>query len=168
MFDIVIKIEQAGLAIEADRLNRAVEIILTEEGVEAAAISVAVVDDSTIHDLNRRFLDHDEPTDVLSFDLAEEDGCLEGDVVVSVETAQRAAARLEWPAGDELLLYVVHGTLHLVGYDDLDAESRMEMRGRERYYLAKFGLQPPAGDLSVESAPGSTEEKPELLLSHEF
>jgi probable rRNA maturation factor len=168
MFDIVIKIEHAGFAIDADRLNRAVEIILTEEGVEAAAISVAVVDDSTIHDLNRRFLDHDESTDVLSFDLAEEDGRLEGDVIVSVETAQRAAAQLQWPAGDELLLYVVHGTLHLVGYDDLDAESRMEMRGRERYYLAKFGLQPPEGDPSGESAVGSTEVKPELLLAHEF
>ena len=50
---------------------------------------MAVVDDPTIHDLNRRFLDHDEPTDVLSFMLDDEGGRLEGDVIVSADTAAR-------------------------------------------------------------------------------
>jgi probable rRNA maturation factor len=168
LIDIAIKIEYPGSGIDTDRLNRAVEVVLMEEGVEAAAIIVAVVDDARIRDLNRRYLDHDEPTDVLSFDLADENGRLEGDVVVSAEMAERAATRLLWPAGDELLLYVIHGILHLVGYDDLDVPSRTDMRRRERHYLARFGLHPPAIDLAGESPDGSQEGNPELLLSHEF
>jgi probable rRNA maturation factor len=167
MFNIEINNQQAHLAIDGDRLTRAVEMILSAEGVEAAAVNVATVDDPTIHDLNRRFLDHDEPTDVLSFILDDEAGRLEGDVIVSADTAARTAAQLQWPAADELLLYVIHGTLHLVGYDDLDPVSRSEMRERERHYLAQFGLQSPSTDAENDkletSPPGTTE----LLVAHE-
>ena len=167
MFTIEINNQQDRLTIDADRLTRAVEMILAEEGVEAAAINLAVVDDPTIHDLNRRFLDHDEPTDVLSFLLDEEAGQLEGDVIVSADTAARTAAQLQWPASDELLLYVVHGTLHLIGYDDLDPDSRGEMRERERHYLAEFGLPSPSIDPENDRLAGSSKGTSELLLSHE-
>jgi probable rRNA maturation factor len=167
MFTIEINNQQNRLTIDTDRLTRAVELILAEEGVEAAAINVAIVDDPTIHDLNRRFLDHDDPTDVLSFVLDEEAGRLEGDVIVSADTATRTAAQLQWPASDELLLYAVHGTLHLVGYDDLDPDSRSEMRERERHYLAKFGLSSPSIDPENDRLASSSKGTPELLLSHE-
>ena len=55
------------LAVDVDGMRRAVDAVLEEEGIQTAAINVAIVDDAAIHDLNRRFLDHDEPTDVLSF-----------------------------------------------------------------------------------------------------
>ncbi len=141
MFNIEISNRQKLLAIDADGLRRAVAAVLEEEGLENAAIEVAVVDDPTIHDLNRRFLNHDEPTDVISFLLDDENG-VEGDVIVSAETALRSAGRYDWPAADELLLYVVHGTLHLVGYDDLDPTARAEMRSREKHFLAAMGLHP--------------------------
>jgi len=167
MFTIDINNKQDRLTIDPDRLTRALEMILREEGVEAAAISLAIVDDPTIQDLNRRFLDHDEPTDVLSFVLDEEAGRLEGDVIVSADTAARTAAQLQWSAGDELLLYTVHGALHLVGYDDLDPDSRGEMRERERHYLAKFGLSSPSIDPENDRLASSSKETSELLLSHE-
>jgi probable rRNA maturation factor len=141
MLTIEISNRQNLLGVDVERLRRAVAAVLEEEGLENAAINIAVVDDPTIHALNRRFLKHDEPTDVLSFLLDDESG-LEGDVIVSAETAVRSAGRYDWPATDELLLYVIHGTLHLVGYDDLDAASRAEMRCREKHYLAALGLQP--------------------------
>ena len=83
-----------------------------------ARISVAVVDDATIAVLNRQFLRHEGPTDVLSFLLEQDEDGLEGEVVVSAETARRTAPRFGWSEGEELLLYVIHGTLHLAGYDD--------------------------------------------------
>lgn len=141
MFTIEISNRQSLLDADIERLRGAVAAILEEEGLAAAAVNVALVDDPTIHDLNRRFLNHDEPTDVLSF-LLEDGERLEGDVIVSVETAIRSAARYDWTAVDELLLYVIHGTLHLVGYDDLDADSRAKMRGREKHYMEAFGLAP--------------------------
>jgi probable rRNA maturation factor len=167
MLNIEINNQQDRLAIDGDRLTRAVEMILADEGVEAAAINVAIVDDPTIHDLNRRFLDHDEPTDVLSFVLDDDAGRLEGDVVASADTAVRTAAQLQWPGSDELLLYVIHGTLHLVGYDDLDLESRREMRKREQHCLAQFGLQSPSTDPDNDQVEASPEGITELLVVHE-
>lgn len=125
------------------RIRRAVGLVLDAAGITAGAISVAIVDDATIHRLNAQFLQHDEATDVLSFVLERRPGYLEGEVVASGDTAARTAARMGWPADDELLLYVVHGVLHLVGYDDLDEGPRQAMRRRETEVLAQLGLTAP-------------------------
>jgi probable rRNA maturation factor len=167
MFEIEIINQQSQLAVDCERLRRAVELILSYEGIEQATINIAIVDDPTMHDLNRRFLDHDEPTDVLTFPFDDEAGRLEGDVIVSADTAVRMAAQLQWAAGDELLLYVVHGILHLVGYDDLDPDALTEMCDRQRHYLCTLGLQPPPSDSPDDFFERSREGKPELLLSHE-
>lgn len=140
--EIQIADQQQAIAVDHERLRTAVSRILDDAGITSAEVSLAIVNDSAIHELNRRFLDHDEPTDVLSFLLARQDERLEGEVIVSADTAVRQAAQFNWEPGDELLLYVVHGTLHLVGYDDADAASQAEMRSRERHYLAGFGLSP--------------------------
>jgi probable rRNA maturation factor len=127
------------------RLRTAIEGVLDEAGVRRATLSVALVDDPTIHRLNREFLAHDFPTDVVTFPLSDDGSdALEGEIVVSVDTAARAAARLDWPAADELLLYVVHGALHLVGYDDQDPDALAAMRAAERRHLARWGLEPPS------------------------
>ena len=94
-------------------------------------ISVAVVDDAAISKLNEEFLRPPGPTDVLSFLLERGDEFLDGEVVVSAETALRMAPRYGWSAGEELLLYVIHGTLHLAGYDDATPQQRAMMRSRE-------------------------------------
>lgn len=131
------------------RMTDAVESILSDASYDSAQISVAIVDDPTIHDLNRQYLEHDFPTDVLSFTLAEQDSHLEGQLVVSLDTAAAQAAEYGWKTEDELLLYVVHGTLHLVGYDDGTAEQREEMRVQERRVLERFGLTPRYDDVTT-------------------
>lgn len=135
--------EQSACTLDESLIRQAVLRILAEEGVNSGQISVALVDDHTIHEINRRHLQHDYPTDVISFVLDSHDGYLDGEVVASADTANAVAKDLGWPAQNELLLYVVHGTLHLVGYDDLSDSDRDEMRTRERKYLAHFGLVPP-------------------------
>jgi probable rRNA maturation factor len=164
MVQIEINNQQSRLSIDCERLSRVAETVLATEGIEEATINIAVVDDPTIHDLNRRFLNHDEPTDVLSFPFDDDAGRLEGDVIVSADTAVRMAAQLQWAASDELLLYVVHGVLHLVGYDDLDPNSRAEMHERQRDYLLRLGVRPPA-DFEGDVAERSTDAKPEPLLA---
>jgi probable rRNA maturation factor len=109
-------------------------------GVTDGVVTVVVVDDPTIHDLNRRHLDHDYPTDVLSFAIEQRDGYIEGDIVASADTAARMAPQFGWAAEDELLLYVVHGALHLAGFDDLAQAKLQEMRAAERQVLGEFGL----------------------------
>lgn len=127
---------------DAKRLRAAVLAVLAGEGIGRANISLAVVDDPTIHELNRRYLDHDEPTDVISFVLEQSDDIVDGQIVVSADTAAAAAKRYGWTSADELLLYAIHGTLHLVGYDDRTAQAKRSMRQCERRYLAHFGLRP--------------------------
>jgi len=138
--------DQTTCAIDEPVIRKAVLDILAGEGVTSGQISVAIVDDATIREVNRRHLQHDYATDVISFVLDREGGCLDGEVIVSADTARAVAADLAWPAEDELLMYVVHGTLHLVGYDDRTDSDREEMRSRERHYLAGFGLVPPWED----------------------
>jgi probable rRNA maturation factor len=141
---IVVEIanQQTVVAIDEDRLRRGICGVIAGESVHRANISLAVVDDATIHDINRRFLNHDCPTDVLSFVLEREEGFFEGEIVASAETAARTAQSFGWTPDDELLFYVIHGALHLVGYDDQSIEAQKEMRDREIFYLNQFGLSP--------------------------
>ena len=88
---------------------------------------MAIVDDPTIHELNRRYLDHDYATDVLSFAFEQSPVLIDGEIVVSGYMAAATAARCGWPAEDELLLYLIHGTLHLVGFDDQAPDHAVQM-----------------------------------------
>jgi probable rRNA maturation factor len=142
MLTIEISYQPTSGKFDLARLTRAAEAILRDAQIERAAVSIAVVDDPTIHKLNRQYLEHDSPTDVLSFLLESGPADVEGEVIVSADTAARRAAEFGWTGDDELLLYVIHGTLHLVGYDDKTDQERTKMRSAERRYLALFGLQP--------------------------
>lgn len=141
--EIAIANQQDALHVDADRFRRAIEKIVIDAGVRTASISVAIVDDATIHRLNREFLEHDYPTDVLSFVLDQDDHHLDGEIILGAEQALRVATAYGWPAEDELLLYAIHGTLHLVGYDDQDDRSREQMQAGERKYLAYCGVALP-------------------------
>ena len=145
MIKVEIANEQSKHAIDCELLQQAVRAVLVGESLEAANISVAVVDDVTIHDLNRKYLEHDYATDVLSFLLSDPGECLEGEIVVSADTAAREAVNYRCDATDELLLYLVHGALHLVGYDDATDADRAAMRAKERQYLAELGREPANG-----------------------
>jgi probable rRNA maturation factor len=141
-FNIEIADEQTSHRIDLARLKPAVERILANAGIRSAEISIAIVDDARMHALNREYLAHDYPTDVLSFVLEqnEENRSLDGEIIVSADYAAREAARYGWTADDELLLYVIHGALHLVGHDDQTTEGRQAMREVEAEHLAGFGL----------------------------
>lgn len=128
--------------IDEAALSAALAEVLADEGITAASISLAIVDDREMHQLNRRHLNHDWPTDVLSFVLDADEAGLAGEIIVSVETAAAVAVRYGWKMDDELLLYVIHGALHLAGFDDTTAAARREMRRREQHHLARYGLEP--------------------------
>jgi len=143
MLRIDVALDHQPFPIDVERLRKAVRSVLDDHGFEQGSVSLAIVDDAVIHDVNRRFLQHDEPTDVVTFVLEQDEGMLEGELVLGADVAARTAAELGVQPDDELLLYAIHGALHLVGYDDLSDEPRVEMRRQEREYLAAFGLQLP-------------------------
>jgi probable rRNA maturation factor len=120
------------------RIKEVVKKIAKEHGYAEGEISIAVIDDAGIHRLNREFLQHDWPTDVITFPLSDDENWLDGEIVVSRETADRLAINLPWSGDDELLLYVIHGTLHLVGFDDQDEGSSREMKIEEKRWLIEM------------------------------
>jgi probable rRNA maturation factor len=85
-------------------------------------------------------LGHDYPTDVISFAYSQETPVIEGELVVSVDTARQRAKDLGWSSRSELLLYVVHGVLHIAGMDDHDESDRVAMRAAEKRVMRKLGI----------------------------
>ena len=134
---------ETSAAVDSALIHHAVSVVLKPAKLAEATISVAVVDNHQMWELNRKYLDHDYPTDVLSFRLSDDDLPLEGDVIVNHEMAAEKARQLgdaQWTTQHELVLYVVHGTLHLVGYDDTNQQQREEMQRQERAALQRLGI----------------------------
>jgi probable rRNA maturation factor len=131
---------QKTLPVDRRRMRRAILAILRDAGISAANISVALVDNPTIAKLHERFLGDPNPTDVLSFLLERSEKSLEGEVVASADAARASAPRYKSTPEDELLLYVIHGTLHLVGYDDATPRQRAAMRKKEMEYSRVHAL----------------------------
>src|SRR4051812_12408351 len=140
MFKIKIASPQEVVPLDRGRLREIAKSVLENEGVAAAEVSLAFVDNPTIHRLNKQFLGHDEPTDVLSFPLSDSPRKLAGELVVGAEVARERAAELGHDVQAELALYVIHGLLHLCGHDDHDEADARRMRECERHYLAGLGL----------------------------
>ena len=137
MITIAITNRQKTLPVDRRRIRRAVGAIVRNAGIAAARVGVAIVDDPAIAKLHAEFLNDPDPTDVLSFVLERSEGVLEGEVVVSADTAKACAPRYKCSADEELLRYVIHGTLHLVGFDDMTPKDRAVMRREETRYLAE-------------------------------
>ncbi|MGZ0170972.1 MAG: rRNA maturation RNase YbeY [Planctomycetales bacterium] len=161
MYEIEIADNQERLTIDEDFVTEIVRQTLQTEQVSSATISVAIVDNAQIHELNRQYLNHDYETDVLSFLLEESTDqqhdpsvdtprgagkTIDGEVIVSADMAVDMAADYSWEAIDELTLYIVHGLLHLCGYDDLTAEELPIMRARECHVFEVLGRPKPTRD----------------------
>jgi probable rRNA maturation factor len=141
MGKISIASPQEIVVIDRGRMREIVRTVLEGEDEPNAEISLAFVDNPTIHRLNMRYLQHDEPTDVLSFPLSEPgSNRLAGELVLGVEVALAQAAERGHEVQVELALYVIHGLLHLCGYDDHAPGDRVRMRQKESAYLRQLGL----------------------------
>jgi len=128
-------------------LKDAARAVLAGEKVTAAKIVLAFINNEHMQRLNKQFLEHDEPTDVMTFPYSKHTSAkLEGEVVMSYEIAAEYAADRGHEMKYELLLYVIHGCLHLCGYDDRNDKQSKQMRKKEREYLKKLKLPDVAGE----------------------
>ncbi len=123
-------------------LRRTAEATLASQNIDRAKINIAIVTDEEIAKLNEKHLDHKGPTDVLSFNLSDEgDTDLEGEIIVSFDTAKREANRRQHPVEAELSLYVAHGLLHLAGHDDATEDQANQMHEIEDRILSSIGMK---------------------------
>ena len=98
-------------------------------------ISIIFCSDNYILDVNIRYLHHDYFTDVITFDYCEGDR-LSGDLFISIDSVRENAIEFGTEFDEELHRVIVHGLLHLIGYDDHTQEDQKVMRGKEDYYLS--------------------------------
>ncbi len=114
----------------------AIRFVLRREKRSARMISCVIVSDEEIHALNSRFLQHDEPTDIITFPL--EDDPLEAELVISADTARRQANEYGVTMRDECARLAIHGMLHLCGYDDRTETDRTAMKAREDFLVGQY------------------------------
>lgn len=136
---------QRRVSIPRHRVLRTARRALSHLGRPGAGVHLTFVDDALIRGLNARYLGRRRSTDVLAFPLeAPGPSGLWGEIVVSAETARRQARHLRIPVALELDLLVVHGLLHLAGYDDGEAREARLMHQREREILERAAPGLPA------------------------
>jgi probable rRNA maturation factor len=113
---------QKLIPLDSKKLRRVAKTILTDLALTDAEVSVSFVDDGQIRELNQRFLGRDKPTNVLAFSMREGEFVslhpqLLGDVVISADTAQRQSNRFGLSETEMVILLMIHGILHLLGYE---------------------------------------------------
>lgn len=175
-FEIDISNNQNSVQVDISQLRQAMENAIKIEQVASAILSLSIVDNEAIHAINREHLQHDYPTDVISFqldfaiesddefedddsdndnqnkdddrpiesrpELRAQGAMIEGEIIASAQMASEMASSGQWTAMNELTLYVIHGLLHICGYDDLTPDEKDVMRARERAILRELGLTP--------------------------
>jgi probable rRNA maturation factor len=131
--------EQNGVSItffNEDLIRNWIRIVLHKEDAEPGHLQFVFCDDKRLLELNKTFLNHHTLTDIITFNYNEELGGISGDVFISYERIMDNAVKYKVSPENELRRVIVHGVLHLLGYDDKDAASKQVMRSKENYYLS--------------------------------
>jgi len=126
---------QSVAKIDKKKVIKCAEGVLKSMGENDAELSLVLVNDMHIRNLNWKYRRNDSATDVLAFPMRDArrlSGAILGDAVISVETAKREAKKRKKDLQDELDLYIVHGILHLLGYDDEKIRARKKMKEKEK------------------------------------
>ena len=108
--------------VSEDLLRSAICLVMDKNGITGGEISLALLGDQAIRELNRIYLGQDRPTDVIAFALHEEGESVLGDVYIGYEQAMYQAGEMDIPLTEEIVRLVIHGTLHVLGHEHPDTE----------------------------------------------
>ncbi len=136
--EVVVVSRTQAVRIPRKRIARLAAFLAREEGCAFTEVEVAVVDRSEMAELHWRYLHRRGETDVLSFDVSDPGAPESVQIVVCGPVAASQARRLGVGVQRELLLYVAHGLLHRMGYDDTDERSARRMQNRQEALLEAF------------------------------
>jgi probable rRNA maturation factor len=144
--EVVVQNRQKKLRVRTTEVRKTAEKILRDLECHGCELSILLVDDDEMRHLNLEYLDRDHPTNVLAFPMREGGDKdmhpdLLGDVIISTETAKREAHHRGVTLGEEMALLLVHGILHLLGYDHEGAsDEAAAMEAKEQEILSRLGF----------------------------
>lgn len=142
---IIVKNLQNRIPVNSKKIVKTVQRVLSQEGIKKSGeITLCFVNDAKIKALNLKYLGRNNPTDVMAFDITEpkDKDKIFADIAVSTERAIDNARTFKTSPYFELYLYVIHGVLHILGYDDKSKKDKLVMRKREKDILKALNLSP--------------------------
>ena len=140
---IAVQNKQREFPVPKAKITAVIRAFLKLEGIDCQEVSVAFISDKNMRTMHLEFFDDPSPTDCISFPIDSDDGKgykYLGEVFVCPQVAWQYASENKLNYLDELALYVVHGMLHLCGYDDCDPQTRRVMRKKEQYHMGYLRL----------------------------
>ncbi len=149
--EIIIKDLQVKVPLNPPQIRKITKTILRHEGIDNAVLSVVFVSYQRIKSLNKKYLARNHATDVLAFDLRDNvpskpksrqrPKILVGDIFISTDAALKNAQMYKTTLAQELSLYIIHGLLHLLGFDDHQVIEIKKIRKKEQEILLLLGAQ---------------------------
>jgi len=136
----VVILNSSGENIDSRLLERAVHETLTRHEAASGDVSILLTSDDEVRDLNARFRGIDEATDVLTFPSGTDLFGSLGEIAIATSYAARQAALRNWSAQEEIAHLVIHGSLHLAGFDDIEDDQRAAMLREQNLIAGKLGL----------------------------
>jgi probable rRNA maturation factor len=115
-----------------------IQEVIHQEGCELTCLNFIFCSDAYLHTKNLQYLQHDTWTDVITFDYSDTPQQIEGDVYISIERVQENACKYRHSFWQELYTVMIHGVLHLLGYQDKKESDKVMMRNKEAFYVAKM------------------------------
>ena len=113
-----------------------IDKIILKEGYKQGDINIIFCSDDYLHQINLKYLKHNTLTDIVTFNMSENEGVISGDIYISIERAKENARTYQVSTSQEVMRLIVHGILHLAGYKDKTLEDKENMRAKEDYYLS--------------------------------
>lgn len=121
---------------EQDKIRKWIAGFIKDEGYKLDHINYIFCSDKYLFELNQKYLDHDTYTDIITFDLSEKKGFIYGEIYISIQRVKANAKKFGIPFIHELHRVMIHGIIHLCGYNDKTSKQKSEMRAKEDEYLA--------------------------------
>ncbi|MCK9480173.1 MAG: rRNA maturation RNase YbeY [Bacteroidia bacterium] len=118
-----------------------IKAIMNDHKVDFSSITITMLNDSALLEINQNFLNHDYFTDIITFTYSDEDEPIEAELFISADMVESNAKKYNVSYHKELLRVIFHGCLHLCGFDDHSEEERKEMKREENFYVMKFALK---------------------------
>ncbi len=138
MIEVVRSVEHVAVSFSRKQAAAVVEFVLHSEKKNNASIHIIFVGDKYITAINKKFLNHNFTTDVITFPL-EKRKIISAEIYLNVQQAKRQAKEFAVTLNNEITRLIIHGTLHAIGYDDTEPKLQKRMIQKQERYVEKFG-----------------------------
>jgi probable rRNA maturation factor len=129
---------EEGIHLDKNAFKYIIKMIITDSGFKLSNMDFNFVNPDTMLEINKKYLEHNYDTDIITFDYSDETNNLDGEIFISFQEAVRNSKKYQVTVDNELVRLVIHGVLHLIGYDDTTALNKRKMKEVENAFVSKY------------------------------